>query len=407
MSASPSLAGLNPGSPQAFVDGSCNEIFAKLRADDPVHYCPESEFGPYWSITRHEDIMFVDTHPAEFSSDAKHGGVLIMDIFTSELPAFIQMDPPAHTMRRKAASPAVAPNNLANLEGLIRERTAAVLDTLPVGEEFDWVERVSLDLTAKMLATLFDWPIEDRFQLTRWSDLTTTIPGVGGIVETEEERTAELMRAGQIFSELFQERAAQEPKDDLISMLAHSPSSRNMSPADILGDMLLLIVGGNDTTRNSMTGSVLAMNRFPEQYAKVCARPELIPGAVSEIIRWQTPLAHMRRTATQDVEVHGKTIRKGDKVVMWYFSGNRDESIFPDAESLDIERANVRRHVSFGFGIHRCVGNRLAEQQLRILWEEILKRWPNPGQLVVTGDAVPVPSSFVRGYLRMPVRIGA
>ena len=159
-----------------------------------------------------------------------------------------------------------------------------------------------------------------------------------------------------------------------------------------------------DTTRNSMTGGVFGMNLFPDQWDKMVADPSLIDNAVAEIIRWQTPLAHMRRTALQDAVLGGKQIRKGDKVVMWYASGNRDTSVFDNPDSIIIDRKNARRHLSFGFGIHRCMGNRIGELQLRILWEEILKRF---SRVEVTGDPVLTHSNFVKGYTSLPVKLHA
>ena len=175
-----------------------------------------------------------------------------------------------------------------------------------------------------------------------------------------------------------------------------------MDPLEYLGNVILLIVGGNDTTRNSISGGVYAMNQFPEELDKLKANPSLIPNMVSETIRWQTPLSHMRRIATQDSIVGGKTIRAGDKVVMWYISGNRDASVFENAERLQIDRKNARQHVSFGFGIHRCMGNRLGEMQLRIVWEEILKRF---SKVEVMDEPERVRSNFVHGYKYMPVRV--
>jgi cytochrome P450 len=206
------------------------------------------------------------------------------------------------------------------------------------------------------------------------------------------------------FSRLWAERANAPPRGDLISLLAHGEATRDMPRMEYLGNLVLLIVGGNDTTRNTISGSILALNEHPEEYDRLRADPSLIPNMVSETIRWQTPLAYMRRTAVRDVEIGGKTIRAGDKVLMWYVSGNRDEEVIERPNDFWIDRPRVRQHLSFGFGIHRCLGNRLAELQLQIIWEEILKRFP---RIDVVGPPQRVLSSFVRGYEALPVVIPA
>jgi cytochrome P450 len=390
---------LDPSIKERFVDGSMFEVFERLRKEDPVHYTAESEFGPYWSVTKFNDIMTVDTNHGVFSSEPAITIAEPEDDF--RLPMFIAMDPPKHDAQRKVVSPIVSPHNLAELEGLIRERAQTIFDNLPIGETFDWVDRVSIELTTQMLATLFDFPWEDRRKLTRWSDVATAAEDVG-IVESAEARQAELLECAAYFTRLWNERVNSEPGRDLISMMAHADATRNMEPMEYLGNLILLIVGGNDTTRNSITGGVLALNQNPAEYQKLRDNPSLIPSMVSEIIRWQTPLAHMRRNALQDFELGGKTIKKGDKVVMWYVSGNRDETVIANPNAFIIDRERPRQHMSFGFGIHRCVGNRLAEMQLRIVWEEILKRWH---KIEVMGEPKRVPSAFVKGYETLPVRI--
>jgi cytochrome P450/predicted MFS family arabinose efflux permease len=379
--------------------------FARLRREDPVHYCRDSQFGPYWSVTKFDDIMTVETNHEVFSSDIRRGGISIYDEGSGDapvLPMFIAMDPPTHDHQRKVVSPIVAPANLARMEDLIRSRAAKILDELPVGETFDWVEKVSIELTTQMLATLFDFPFEDRRLLTYWSNVATTFPAPGELVETEDEQTAVLMECLEYFVRLWNERVNAEPAFNLISMLAHGEATRDIAPMEYLGNIILLIVGGNDTTRNTITGSLLALNQNPDQYQKLREHPELIPSMVSETIRWQTPLAHMRRTATQDTELGGKRIAKGDKVIMWYVSANRDETVIERPDEYIIDRERARHHVSFGFGIHRCMGNRLAEMQLRIVWEEILKRYP---KIEVVDEPVYVASPFTKGYASLKVRI--
>jgi cytochrome P450 len=223
-------------------------------------------------------------------------------------------------------------------------------------------------------------------------------------VESIEQKMAIFGEYHAYFTGLWNQKVNAPPAGDLISMLAHNPATRNMEPREYFGNVVLLTVGGNDTTRNTISGSILALNQNPDQYKKLRENPGLISSMVSETIRWQTPLAHMRRTATEDVEFQGKSIKKGDKVVMWYVSGNRDEEVIERPNDYIIDRERPRQHISFGFGIHRCVGNRLAELQLQIIWEEILKRFP---VIELTGEPKRVYSSFVKGYETMPVVIPA
>ena len=394
---------IDVGRPELFKTDTMWPYFERLRKEAPVHYCTSNEeFGPYWSVTKYNDIMAVDTNHQVFSSE---GGITLRDQDEDfKLPMFIAMDPPKHDDQRKVVSPIVAPANLAKLESTIRERAGKLLDEMDTQQPVDWVDRISIELTTQMLATLFDFPFEDRRKLTRWSDVATASED-SGIIESEEQRRAELLECADYFIGLWNERVnAREPGNDLISMLAHGESTRNMDKMEYLGNLILLIVGGNDTTRNSITGGLYALNKFPEQYRNVQANPSLIPNMVSEIIRWQSPVAHMCRTATEDVEIRGKKIKKWDKVAMWYVSGNRDEDVISNPNQLVIDRDRARQHLSFGFGIHRCVGNRLAEMQLRIVWEEILKRWPDK-PIEVVGEPKRVFSNFIKGYEALPVRI--
>ncbi|MEL6781815.1 MAG: cytochrome P450 [Pseudomonadota bacterium] len=377
------------------------EYFRRLRRDAPVHFCKDSAFGPFWSITKFHDIVAVDSDHKRFSSE---GSIVIGDAPEDfDTPMFIAMDQPEHDVQRKAVQPGVAPSQLAEIEDLIRQRVCTILDDLPVGEEFDWVDRVSKELTTQMLATLFDFPFEDRHLLPYWSDITTTSETVGIDVDMEH-RKQELLKCLEYFTRLWHERAAQPRKFDFISLFAHNPATKDMvnNPMELMGNLMLLIVGGNDTTRNSISAGVVELNRNPDQYAKLKSDLSLIPNMVSEIIRFQTPLGHMRRTALEDVEFNGHQIRKGDKVVMWYVSGNRDDEVIEHPDEFLIDRDRARHHLSFGFGIHRCMGNRVGEMQLRILWEEIMKRFE---KVELVGEPKRVLSNFVMGYESVPARL--
>ena len=382
-------------------------VFERMRDEDPLHWCKGAwespgrledspEIGPYWSVTRYDDVMAIDTDHKRFSSEPSI--VLPNQAEDFTLPMFIAMDQPKHDVQRKTVAPLMSPMNLGEMSKIIRERTQTVLDSLPIGEEFDWVDTVSIELTTMMLATLFDFPFEDRRKLTRWSDVATAGPETG-IVESEEQRRAELMECVEYFMGLWADRIGKDG-NDLITMLANGEETKDMDTMEYLGNLVLLIVGGNDTTRNSMSASIYGSHLFPSEWEKVKANRDLIPNAVAEIIRWQTPLAYMRRTALEDVEMHGKTIKKGDKVAMWYVSANRDERKFENPNALIFDRPNARNHISFGFGIHRCFGNRLAELQLQILWDEMLKRF---SRIEVVGEPSRNVSSFVKGYTKMNV----
>ena len=398
------LEDINLINPTLFSENRIWPYFKRLRDEDPVHFNQTELAGRFWSLTRYEDIKKVDIDHVNFSSGS---GITLGFPIDTPLPEgalnismFIAMDPPVHDVQRKTVTGVVAPSNLAKMEPLIRERTAEVLDALPEGETFDWVDTVSIELTTRMLATLFEFPFEERRKLTRWSDVATAVPG-SGVVDSEDQRRAELLECLEYFTRLWEERKA-NPKGDLVSMLAHGEETKNMEPMEFLGNLILLIVGGNDTTRNSMSGGVYAMNKFPDQLVKLKQNPELIPSMVAEVIRWQTPLAYMRRTANHDCELNGKQIKQGDQLLMWYVSGNRDETVFENPDDFIIDRHNVRNHLSFGFGIHRCMGNRLAELQLRVLWEEILARFDD---IKLMEEPSRTFSSFVKGYTRMPVQV--
>ncbi|WP_255450236.1 cytochrome P450 [Skermania sp. ID1734] len=401
------LEEIDVSNPFMFRQGQWIPYFKRLRDEAPVHYQADSPFGGFWSVTRFDDIVAVDKDYETFSAEPF--------IVIGELPdgldveMFIAMDPPRHDQQRAAVQGVVAPKNLQEMEGLIRSRIQEVLDNLPVGKPFDWVDKVSIELTSRMLATLLDYPYEQRRKLVYWSDLAAGSAEANGGENDMDETFDGLADMARGLSALWHDKAArlaagQEPGFDLITLLQSSEDTKDLikRPMEFLGNLMLLIVGGNDTTRNSMTAGVLALNQFPDEFAKLKADHKLIPKMVNEIIRWQTPLAYMRRIATKNTILNGQFIRKGDKVVMWYCSGNRDERKFENPDDFIIGRSNARHHLSFGFGVHRCMGSRLAELQLKILWEELLARFDD---IKVVSEPEYPQSNFVKGYSKLMVEV--
>jgi cytochrome P450 len=316
---------------------------------------------------------------------------------------FIAMDPPQHTAQRRTIAPAFGPAEVVRLRDDAIQRTSDVLDALPIGTSFDWVSAVSAELTTQMLARLFDFPWDERHRLTHWSDVAGDIE-IGTTPEGRKYRMEQGMELVGAFMALWQAKAQNPGTHDLISTMLQSDAMAHMAENEFLANLVLLIVGGNDTTRNSMSAYALGLHLHPEERAKLEQNhsPDLAINAMHELLRWQTPLSHMRRTATEDAEVFGQTIRAGDKIALWYSSTNRDESVFPDGDAIKVERENARRHLAFGYGIHRCVGARVAELQLTVLIAEMQRRRL---RVNVIGKPEIVPACFTHGYKKMMVEL--
>ncbi len=386
--------------PKGFQSGSVLALFKRLRAEDPVHFCPESPFGAYWSITKFKDICEIEKNTDVFSSAA--GSVFIWEPQADlPLPSFVQMDPPQHTAFRIPVEPAFSKESLLVLKEKVQWHVDDVLDHLPVNQPFDWVSHVSIELTSRVLAQLLNFPLAEKHKLVRWSDICLSSEVQGGNVPEEERREA-LSDCLDVFKEIFQKAQQTPPVNDFISLLAHHENTRDMDDFTLLGQVLTLIVAGSDTTRNSMSGSIYFMDQYPEALSKLKRNVALLPSMVSEVIRYQTPIAHMRRTAMKDYQIGEKTIKQGDKVVLWYLSGNRDESEIPNADQFIIDRPMPNYHLSFGHGIHHCMGSRIAHLQLQTLWTGILQRFE---RINVEGSPTYIQSNFRHGFETLPVRI--
>ena len=395
---------LDVSRPELYRDDVWQAPFRELRATSPVHRVEHSDFGPYWSVSTYKPIITVESLPDLYSSQA--GGITLADFIENNptdvrMPMFIAMDRPKHTGQRRTVAPAFTPSEMVRMSDNIRTRTSEILDSLDWNTPFDWVDTVSVELTTQMLAILFDFPWEERRKLTFWSDWAGDIE-LAKNDELRLERLKHMYECGAYFQNLWNAKVGKDPTPDLISMMIHSDAMAEMDQMEFLGNLILLIVGGNDTTRNTMSAVAYGLDQFPDQRAKLEADPSLIHTAVQEVIRWQTPLAHMRRTATADTELEGQQIKAGDKLALWYLSANRDESVFENADQIIVDRANARRHLAFGHGIHRCVGARLAELQVSVLLEEMAKRRM---RVNVLGEPERVAACFVHGYRKLPVEI--
>ncbi|MEM7253884.1 MAG: cytochrome P450 [Pseudomonadota bacterium] len=399
------MAPIDLSDPRTFEEQTCYSLFDQARVQAPVSFC-DSERGAHWSIVRYDDIVAVERDTETFSSSYELGGIRLQDQAIGSViettPSFISTDPPRHRERRELVRPAFSLRNMAALEAEIRERVIALLTALPRNEVFDWVAEVSCQLPIQMLSTLFGVPQEDRALLLQWSNVMTGFDDPDVVPDMDEARAQLKDFAAYVYA-MREDRLEKPPQGDLVSMLVHGPAARSHKPIDYLSDMVLLTIGGNDTTRNSISSGLYELSRHPEQWEQLRVDRSLLRTGVSEMLRWATPVIHVRRTATRDTVFRGQHIAKGDRVVVWYLSANRDEDVFTDPYAFRIDRRE-RRHLSFGTGVHFCVGAPLAEMQLRVLWEEILDRFP---RIDIESEPVRLRSNFIHGIKSLRVRIPA
>lgn len=396
-----------------------HEIFSYLRKEDPVGWCPEPYGRGFWSVTKYADIQYVSKNPKLFSSDGHLGGIVLEDpdeiaarvkaergIEPERFSAFeggrsmITMDPPEHTAHRRMVAPGFTPNKLDALTDHIRERVTNLLDQLDGKSECEFVESVAAELPIQMLAELFGVDQKDRHKLFEWSNIV--IGGEDPDISLSREHVVSAFTEMAMYGFGLAEDRKQNPGSDLITMLVQpNADGEIMSNEDFISAFVLLVVAGNETTRNSISGGLLALSQYPEQWQKLLNDRSLIPRAVNEIIRWVAPVVYMRRTALADTELGGKQIKKGDKLALWYMSGNRDEDVYSDPFTFDIGRDEAR-HLSFGFGQHLCIGWRLAEMQLTVLLTELLDRFPD---ISATGEVDRMRTNFLNSIKRMPVSL--
>lgn len=372
-------------------------VFAALRAGEPLYLQrAHPRLGSFWNVTRYEDILKIDTDDISFTAE---------DSFIEEfpLPMFLAMDDPRHSQLRDPLRPFFSQASMETLRESIRREVCNVLDTLPRDETFDWVERVSIALTSRILAQILDYPMDRRDDLVRWSHMALcTTPSGGTIAPDDPIRQQALLECLDVFTKMRKARGVHAEGGDVISLLLRSGAGAALKPSEFLGNMLLLIVAGNDTSRNSISASAIAIAQHPDLLGRIGADPSILRGSVLEVLRLQTPLAYMPRRARVPFTLHGRTIRPGEKVLLWYASGNMDETVFEDPEKFNPLRRNLSKMMSFGFGTHRCLGSRLAEMLLSLVWLEFAKRFTGIESM---GPAIPVASNFVKGYVSMPVRL--
>jgi linalool 8-monooxygenase len=395
--------------PDLYREGIPHQVFARLRREAPVAWNPEENGRGFWAVTRYEDIVAVSKNPKVFSSAREHGGHRMFDenvvgvagvgADKTEAP-MISMDPPEHNLYRRMVSQGFAPRRVQALEDRIRDRVIGILDRLKGAETCDFVADIAAELPIQMLAELLGVPQADRAKLFEWSN--ALIAEDDKEYRSSPEAVAEKIGSMAEYAlELWNERF-ERPGDDLISMLVHSRiDGEAMTRERYIGTFILLVAAGNETTRNSLSGGFLALSEHRAEKRRLIEDPSLLASAAAEIVRWVSPVMHMRRTAIEPTEIAGQAIRADDKVILWYCSGNRDEAVFAEPSRFDVARAEPP-HVGFGTGQHFCLGARLAEVQIRIFYEEFLRRYPDARP---AGPVQRMRSNFVVGYKSIPTRL--
>lgn len=385
------------------------DVFARLRREQPVYWNPEVDGAGFWALTRHADIVEVSRRADIFSSAYENGGHRIFNENEVGLTGagdsavgipFISRDPPIHTRYRKFVMPALAPGRLGDIEARVEERVTGLLEKVPLGERIDIVPLLSAPLPLLTLAELLGLPSDIWVKLYHWTNAFV------GEDDPEFRQSAESMAQtmAEFFAfskELFDARRA-KPGPDIASLLANAEIDGLPVPFnDFVGNLILVLVGGNETTRNSLSHTLVAFSKNPDQWDAIRDDPDLLKSAPAEFVRYASPVLHMRRTAMTDVEIGGQAIARGDKVVMWYISGNRDEAVFDNPDVFDVHRRAVQ-HVGFGAGQHVCVGSRLAEMQLRVAFRLLAG---HVRRFEVEGEPRRFRSNFINGLKNLDITL--
>jgi cytochrome P450 len=403
-----------------FTGGQPYDLFARLRAQAPVSWQREGQNGPgFWALTRYEDVMRVDGDPKTFSS--QKGGILMTYgpkesrhplLFRASVDAMINMDAPWHLQLRKEHMPYFTPAYLAELKKKVAAETTRLIDNMAGLGECDLVEKLSAQLPLFTLCEILGVPQADQPKFIKWMHYLEVAgyitakqrrdpqptPELLKFVKELNENVAEMFAYGQ---HMLQKRRA-DPKPDLMSAIARATLDGELLRNEYLdGSWLLIVFAGNDTTRNTISGSMKLLTEFPDQKRALMADMSLLPNAVDELIRMVSPVIYMRRTATADAEVGGQKIAEGEKVIMYFSAANRDPSVFPDPDRLDIRRANAAKNIAFGFGPHVCIGKRVAQLQLEEVYRQLLTRLPD---IEYAGGIDVAPNNFVHAIRKLPVR---
>lgn len=386
------------------------ETFRRLRHEAPVHRCTPPGVEPFWAVTRHADVCEISRQPELFSSATRPviflegTGIMPPGSAASQVRVLIMMDPPEHREHRFLASPWFKPRTIRRMEERVSEVCRELLDALAPGSECDFVTAVAAPAPLRMIAEMLGVPEEDEGVLLR---LTNELFGAQDAEFKREDADAQqsfMQTAAEIFgyfAKLFEERR-QAPREDLLSVMAHEGriGGEPVSVIDAVSLCFIIATAGHETTRNAISGGLMALIEHPEQWKRLRENPALLDTAVDEILRWTSPVVHFARTATRDTTLRGRKIAKGDTLALFYPSANRDEEVFADADSFKIDRS-PNPHVSFGFGEHFCLGTQLARLELRILFEQLLERLDDAE---LAGEPTRLRASLVGGFKHLPLR---